>query len=109
MPDSVKVARRPVKPFGVGASPTLAANLSLSARIVQTSLGFAMIGRYAGPNHEARKCTNQHDEEQDDFSKFIDMQEIGEMLVRKDYRPSASDAHQRSCDQADQAKTFLDE
>ena len=26
MPDSVKVARRPVKPFGVGASPTLAAN-----------------------------------------------------------------------------------
>jgi hypothetical protein len=27
MPDSVKVARRPVKPFGVGASPTLAAIL----------------------------------------------------------------------------------
>ena len=27
MPDSVKVARRPVKPFGVGASPTLAAKL----------------------------------------------------------------------------------
>jgi hypothetical protein len=26
MPDGVKVARRPVKPFGVGASPTLAAN-----------------------------------------------------------------------------------
>ena len=26
MPGSVKVARRPVKPFGVGASPTLAAN-----------------------------------------------------------------------------------
>ena len=27
LPDSVKVAWRPVKPFGVGASPTLAANL----------------------------------------------------------------------------------
>ena len=27
MPDGVKVARRPVKPFGVGASPTLAATL----------------------------------------------------------------------------------
>jgi hypothetical protein len=27
LPDSVKVARRPVKPFSVGASPTLAANL----------------------------------------------------------------------------------
>jgi hypothetical protein len=27
LPDSVKVARRSVKPFGVGASPTLAANL----------------------------------------------------------------------------------
>jgi hypothetical protein len=27
MPDGVKVARRPVKPFGVGASPTLAAIL----------------------------------------------------------------------------------
>ena len=27
LPDSVKVARRPVKPGGVGASPTLAANL----------------------------------------------------------------------------------
>ena len=26
LPGSVKVARRPVKPFGVGASPTLAAN-----------------------------------------------------------------------------------
>ena len=26
LPDSVKVAWRPVKPFGVGASPTLAAN-----------------------------------------------------------------------------------
>ena len=26
LPGGVKVARRPVKPFGVGASPTLAAN-----------------------------------------------------------------------------------
>jgi hypothetical protein len=28
LPGGVKVARRPVKPFGVGASPTLAANLN---------------------------------------------------------------------------------
>ncbi len=28
LPGGVKVARRPVKPFGVGASPTLAANFS---------------------------------------------------------------------------------
>ena len=32
MPGSVKVARRPVKPFGVGASPTLAANLWKAGR-----------------------------------------------------------------------------
>jgi hypothetical protein len=32
LPGSVKVARRPVKPFGVGASPTLAANLRKAGR-----------------------------------------------------------------------------
>ena len=32
LPGSVKVARRPVKPFGVGASPTLAANLWKAGR-----------------------------------------------------------------------------
>ena len=32
MPGGVKVARRPVKPFGVGASPTLAANLWKAGR-----------------------------------------------------------------------------
>ena len=31
LPGSVKVARRPVKPFGVGASPTLAAILNCKA------------------------------------------------------------------------------
>ena len=33
LPGSVKVARRPVKPFGVGASPTLAANFGRQADI----------------------------------------------------------------------------
>ena len=32
LPDSVKVARRPVKPCGVGASPTLAANFWKAGR-----------------------------------------------------------------------------
>ena len=32
LPGGVKVARRPVKPFGVGASPTLAANLWKAGR-----------------------------------------------------------------------------
>src|SRR6266446_4662646 len=32
LPAGVKVARRPVKPFGVGASPTLAANLRKAGR-----------------------------------------------------------------------------
>jgi hypothetical protein len=32
LPDSVKVARRPVKPRGVGASPTLAANFWKAVR-----------------------------------------------------------------------------
>ncbi len=33
MPGGVKVARRPVKPFGVGASPTLAANFIFDLRM----------------------------------------------------------------------------
>ena len=33
LPGGVKVARRPVKPFGVGASPTLAANFGRQADI----------------------------------------------------------------------------
>ena len=32
LPGSVKVARRPVKPFGVGASPTLAANFRVQCQ-----------------------------------------------------------------------------
>jgi hypothetical protein len=32
LPGGVKVARRPVKPFGVGASPTLAANFWKAGR-----------------------------------------------------------------------------
>ena len=32
LPGGVKVARRPVKPFGVGASPTLAANFRKAGR-----------------------------------------------------------------------------
>ena len=43
LPDSVKVARRPVKPGGVGASPTLAAN-------------FWKAGRYGG-RAQAPDCT----------------------------------------------------
>ena len=31
LPGSVKVAQRPVKPFGVGASPTLAADFNTAA------------------------------------------------------------------------------
>ena len=52
LPGSVKVARRPVKPFGVGASPTLAANFwkagryKLAAPVLKTGSASPRSERY---------------------------------------------------------------
>ena len=50
LPGGVKVARRPVKPFGVGASPTLAA-------ILENRIGIAEVG--ALPTPSANLTINQ--------------------------------------------------
>ena len=56
LPGSVKVARRPVKPFGVGASPTLAANLwkagryKLAAPVSKTESARAEVGALPTPS-----------------------------------------------------------
>ena len=56
LPGGVKVARRPVKPFGVGASPTLAANLwkagryKLAAPVSKTGSGKTEVGALPTPS-----------------------------------------------------------
>ncbi len=52
LPGSVKVARRPVKPRGVGASPTLAAN---SGR--QADMSWLHLSRKQGPIFGAGSMT----------------------------------------------------
>ena len=65
LPDSVKVARRPVKPRGVGASPTLAANFwkagryKLAAPVLKTGSVHTEVGALPTPsaslNHNQRQ------------------------------------------------------
>ena len=63
LPGSVKVARRPVKPFGVGASPTLADNLwkagryKLAAPVSKTGSAFAEVGALPTPSATLKPST----------------------------------------------------
>ena len=50
LPGGVKVAWRPVKPFGVGASPTLAANSSAECRVTGEEGGDAGIPCHPSPS-----------------------------------------------------------
>ena len=67
LPDSVKVARRPVKPGGVGASPTLAANFWKAGRYggraqapgctgLENRIGIAEVGALPTPSVSLRDC-----------------------------------------------------
>ena len=61
MPGGVKVARRPVKPFGVGASPTLAANFwkagryKLAAPVSKTGSVSTEVGALPTPSASLRQ------------------------------------------------------
>ena len=69
LPGSVKVARRPVKPFGVGASPTLAAILrkagryKLAAPVSKTGSVDTEVGALPTPSANSQPLTSgdQHD------------------------------------------------
>ena len=75
LPDGVKVARRPVKPGGVGASPTLAANFwkagryKLAAPVSKTGSVFTEAGALPAPSANPQPSTDQSHDDQPPIAK----------------------------------------